>query len=903
MQNRTALRYSLILLALLIAVQIGVNGLWLAANTVTVGMDRIFHQVASLAYDHILRQGIDLGSLFSALTLSDYYPPLVHMTVAGFYQVFGVSMDVAAMANSLYLAILLLAVYGIGERLGGPWVGLLSALIVSLLPMIFAMSRYLYIDFALTAMVAANICLLLRSDRFQRRGYALLYGISLGLGLLVKWTFVVFIIGPLLLALLRRDTLLAARQAARRALTLRDGGWKRLGIAALLSLAVTALWFVPNVQATAALTLGYVLVPLSWLMWTLVGLFILAPSSQGAGAVPVRGSNLLAALGLGACVASGWYLTKINFLPAFYANAYGKPSGRSWGFGQYLNLIVNEQVSPVLAVLVLAAVIWLIVDRCRRTRSWRAVFKTGLDGWALVLWVAVSFVIMSSQVSIIHSRYVMPLLPPLGIALALGLSRIPGRWLRTVAIVAVAAFALLQFATLSSDTVARSLSYPSWHMGEEETDQEQPVASFFARGYSLQQPASGPTDPGYWVVPDILQYIEEHRDGDPARLGILVNTQQVNPKPFVYLAYSDYAHIQIQELIPQGRGNNLYAQLFGSDYLLLIDPPPDYARRPEVRETLERLLSVQDDTFHRAYSLARTYPLPSGSSVLLYERRFPRPEGVDMASYQALMADLNKVTSSDDAVLVTPPGQVYPLEGYADPSLRLYPLPSEPRPMTQADLDGLADLTQQHSRLWLVQGDTGAVDPAGLLAGWLAGNAYPAGQAWYGPLQLFLYARPPSQACTPRPAQAIWNEQIALLGHCRADDILSLGQIARIDLLWGPTAPVHDRYKVFIHLVNSQGAVVGQHDGEPERPTDAWQPGDQVVDRHGLLLPLDLPSGLYTIVVGLYPAAGGDRLTVCDAGGVAPSSCVDAFTLAQVDVEGETAVIVPPPHPELPLTP
>ena len=359
MQNRTALRYSLILLALLIAVQIGANGLWLAANTVTVGMDRIFHQVTSLAYDHILRQGIDLHSLFSALTLSDYYPPLVHMTVAGFYQVFGVSMDVAAMANSLYLALLLLAVYGIGERRGGPWVGLLSAFIVSLLPMIFAMSRYLYLDFALTAMVAANICLLLRSDRFQRRGYALLYGLSLGLGLLVKWTFVVFVVGPLLLVLLRRDTLLAAWQAVRQTLALRDGGWKRLGIAALLGLAVTALWFAPNVQATAALTLGYGLVPLSWLMWTFAWLFILAPSSQGAGAVSVRGSNLLAALGLGACVASGWYLTKIDFCPPFTPTPTASPPA---GRGAWPIFRSNRRRAGVArpGCPGPAAVIWLI---------------------------------------------------------------------------------------------------------------------------------------------------------------------------------------------------------------------------------------------------------------------------------------------------------------------------------------------------------------------------------------------------------------------------------------------------------------------------------------------------------------------------------------------------------------
>jgi len=121
-------------------------------------------------------------------------------------------------------------------------------------------------------------------------------------------------------------------------------------------------------------------------------------------------------------------------------------------------------------------------------------------------------------------------------------------------IAAVAAFALIQFAALSVDAVARQLSYPLWQMGEEETEQGQATFSPFARGYSLQQPASGSTDPGYWVAPDILQYVEEHRDNSPAKLGILVNTQQVNPKPFVYLVYSTYSDVQSWIWFPPAAG-------------------------------------------------------------------------------------------------------------------------------------------------------------------------------------------------------------------------------------------------------------------------------------------------------------------------------------------------------------
>jgi 4-amino-4-deoxy-L-arabinose transferase-like glycosyltransferase len=175
---------ALALLALLILFHLVNNLLWRSSNEVVYGMDRMFHLVTSLAYYDILADRVSASTLFSALTWSDYYPPLVHLVAAAFYKVFGVSMDVAALSNSLYLVLFLLALYGIGERLGGPWVGLLSAFVVSMFPIVFSMSRYLYIDFALTALVAVNVCLLLRSDRFERKGYALLYGLSLGLGML-----------------------------------------------------------------------------------------------------------------------------------------------------------------------------------------------------------------------------------------------------------------------------------------------------------------------------------------------------------------------------------------------------------------------------------------------------------------------------------------------------------------------------------------------------------------------------------------------------------------------------------------------------------------------------------------------------------------------------------------------
>ena len=34
--------------------------------------------------------------------------------------------------------------------------------------------------------------------------------------------------------------------------------------------------------------------------------------------------------------------------------------------------------------------------------------------------------------------------------------------------------------------------------------------------------------------------------------------------------------------------------------------------------------------------------------------------------------------------------------------------------------------------------------------------------------------------------------------------------------------------------------------------TASWQTGDSIVDKHGLLIPSDLPAGDYTLIAGLY---------------------------------------------------
>ncbi len=69
----------------------------------------------------------------------------------------------------------------------------------------------------------------------------------------------------------------------------------------------------------------------------------------------------------------------------------------------------------------------------------------------------------------------------------------------------------------------------------------------------------------------------------------------------------------------------------------------------------------------------------------------------------------------------------------------------------------------------------------------------------------------------------------------------------------------------FVHLYDATGKLVAQRDAQPldgYAPTSAWRVGEPVVDRQGVLLPRNVAPGEYTLYVGLYDAATGQRLAI-----------------------------------------
>jgi hypothetical protein len=93
------------------------------------------------------------------------------------------------------------------------------------------------------------------------------------------------------------------------------------------------------------------------------------------------------------------------------------------------------------------------------------------------------------------------------------------------------------------------------------------------------------------------------------------------------------------------------------------------------------------------------------------------------------------------------------------------------------------------------------------------------------------------------------------------------GQPVEYTLVWRARAKIADDYTVFLHLLDADGQLVANDDGQPLGalyPTSVWEPGEVVVDAR--VLGADLPPGDYQVEAGLYQLDTGERLATSGAG-------------------------------------
>ncbi len=251
--------------------------------------------------------------------------------------------------------------------------------------------------------------------------------------------------------------------------------------------------------------------------------------------------------------------------------------------------------------------------------------------------------------------------------------------------------------------------------------------------------------------------------------------------------------------------------------------------------------------------------------------------------YRSIVRYIDSAERPGDGILVDAPGQIDVVRYYRRGGQPFFLLPRmrPPEPVaTRADVDQMLERVQ---RLYAIYWATDQSDPQRIVESRLAENAYKARDTWYGNIRLAIYGAEP-RLMQEQNVRARFSNEITLESDELVQGTLRGGDIAAIALHWRADIVPSGRYKVFVHLLDAQGQVVAQRDGEPMadlRPTSTWRPGETITDRYGILIEPGIPPGDYQIELGMYRPEDGSRLTIMGANGQAQG---DSLILGSIHV-------------------
>ena len=183
-----------ILLILVFCFITGIQAYWLGRNTSFLPADMDIHLGKVHNYYNAITEGYPLNSVLERRPRE--YPPLLYITGAVAYGIFGPSEKAACLSITIFSLLLILAVYGMGLSLGGRWLAWISVLLAISSPEWFINGITFRHEAPLTAFLALCFLFYFRSEGFRNRKDSILCGVFAGLAASSKFSFLFFLVFP-----------------------------------------------------------------------------------------------------------------------------------------------------------------------------------------------------------------------------------------------------------------------------------------------------------------------------------------------------------------------------------------------------------------------------------------------------------------------------------------------------------------------------------------------------------------------------------------------------------------------------------------------------------------------------------------------------------------------------------
>ncbi len=251
------------------------------------------------------------------------------------------------------------------------------------------------------------------------------------------------------------------------------------------------------------------------------------------------------------------------------------------------------------------------------------------------------------------------------------------------------------------------------------------------------------------------------------------------------------------------------------------------------------------------------------------------------ADYRGMATRIAAEAHPNAGIILDAPNQWEAFTYYHRDGAPVYPIPrGYPNPVNIAA--ELATIADQHDRIYAIFWGEAQRDPERLVERWLDEHAFKATDEWVQDVRFVTYAVPSAPAAEMATAVSIpFGSAITLNGYTLANDELAPGDIVQVALFWETAVPLSIRYKIFLHLLDESGHLIAQRDTEPGgglNLTTNWEPGQPVIDNHGVLIPADTPPGVYQLRLGLYDIADSTARLPVQMG----TAVTDTFLIATI---------------------
>lgn len=236
-------RYFLACLALIL----GWLAYWMIANIAPPPWDESWYLQTSVDFYRALHGGQFLQFLIMLMTsFGGTKAPLISLVPLPMYFLFGTAYGTVIATNIIVFGLGLTALYAYVRKAWGLPHALLAVVIFSTMPVIYGVGRQFLVETGLTALVIWWMYLLFLSGGLKKRSYDNWFGVVLGLGLLDKVSFPLYVVAPTLFFLftVKEPAGIILRRV-----------WRVFWVGLLIA----AVWYGPNAKTVIqyAISAGY----------------------------------------------------------------------------------------------------------------------------------------------------------------------------------------------------------------------------------------------------------------------------------------------------------------------------------------------------------------------------------------------------------------------------------------------------------------------------------------------------------------------------------------------------------------------------------------------------------------------------------------------------------------------